>query len=144
MNSYTKVLISSMGALLATKAEAGGIYNSCLELSDDTISSDFHQTFFTNEADLTTSSMTSDMALDGFNVCTDGDRNVKGLQFFLSETPYLVDDYAELFFLDPIGKMTGECGSLRFSGPVDQMKAAEKKKKEIRAIAFHYDNDKVV
>jgi len=39
--------------------------------------------------------------------------------------------------------MTGECGSLRFSGPVDQVKAASKNGNGIQGIQFHYD-DKVV
>lgn len=39
-------------------------------------------------------------------------------------------------------EVDGECGSLRFSGPVTQLKVAEKKKKEIRAFEFKYD-DKV-
>ena len=88
MNSYTKVLISAVAAL-ATQAEASGIHNSCLTLSNATIGEpDFTQQFVTNENALTSGAVTSDMKLDGFTVCTDGD-NVTGLQFFLTQTPYL-------------------------------------------------------
>jgi len=84
------------------------------------------------------------MRLDGFTICTDKRRNVKGLQFFLSETPYMVEGNADLLLiLDPIGNMEGECGTLRLSGPVDKIKAAAKKNKEVRALSFHYE-DKIV
>lgn len=82
------------------------------------------------------------MKLDGFTVCTDGD-NIHGLQFFLTETPYLEDDYAELLLLAPIGQMTGKCATHRFSGPVDQIKAASKSGKGISGLSIHYD-DKMV
>jgi len=144
MNSYTKVLISSVAGLLATQVEAQSIHNSCLTLSDKTIGeTEFSQQFITNESGLTNGSVTPDMRLDGFVVCTDEDRTILGLQFFLTETPYLVDDYAPLLLLPHIGQMTGECGSLRFSGPVEQVKAASKNGNGIQGIEFHYD-DKVV
>merc|ERR1712014_467359 len=144
MNSYTKVLISTVAGLLATHVEAASIHNSCLTLSDKTIGdTEFSQQFMTNESGLTNGSVTPDMRLDGFVVCTDEDRTILGLQFFLTETPYLVDEYAQLLMLPHIGQMTGECGSLRFSGPVDQVKAASKNGNGIQGIEFHYD-DKVV
>lgn len=144
MNSYTKVLISSLAGLLATQVEAQSIHNSCLSLSDKTIGeTEFSQQFITNESSLTNGSVTPDMRLDGFVVCTDEGKNILGLQFFLTETPYLVDAYAQLFMLPHIGQMTGECGSLRFSGPIDQVKAASKNGNGLQGIEFHYD-DKVV
>ena len=79
------------------------------------------------------------MHLDGFTVCTDSDDNITALQFFLSETPYLVDGYARLLKLDPIGTMTGDCRGLRFSGPVDAMKAASKRNNGLQGIEFYYD-----
>jgi len=95
MNSYTKVLISSLAGLLATQVEATSIHNSCLSLSDKTIGeTEFSQQFITNESSLTNGSVTPDMRLDGFVVCTDEGKNILGLQFFLTETPYLVDAYA--------------------------------------------------
>jgi hypothetical protein len=139
MNSYTKVLISTVAAF-ATQTAAAGIHNSCLSLSDTTIGQpDFVQQFVTNESAFTSGAVSSDMSLDGFTVCTDGD-NVVGLQFFLTETPYLVDAYAPLLYLEPIGSMTGNCGSLRFSGPVDQVKAASKNNKGLQGISFHYED----
>merc|ERR1712110_997180 len=53
------------------------------------------------------------------------------------------DAYAQLFMLPHIGQITGECGSLRFSGPIDQVKAASKNGNGLQGIEFHYD-DKVV
>jgi len=135
MNSYAKVLISSAAALLATQAEAGSIHNSCLSLSDNTIGQpDSPQRFVTNEAGLTSGAVTSDMRLDGFTVCTDGDDKVVGLQLFLSETPYLVDDIAHQLNLEPIGVMSGDCRGTRLSGPVDAIKAASKRNKGLRGI----------
>ena len=141
MNSYSKVLISAVAAL-ATQAEASGIHNSCLTLSNATIGEpDSTQQFMTNENTLTSGAVTSDMKLDGFVMCTDGD-NVTGLQFFLTQTPYLETEYAELLLLDPIGQMTGDCGSLRFSGPVDHVKASTKRNNGVRGLAFHYEDKK--
>jgi hypothetical protein len=57
----------------------------------------------TNESVLTSDAVNSNMKLDGFWTCTDGD-NVVGLQFFLSETPYLVDQHAELLHMPWIGQ----------------------------------------
>jgi hypothetical protein len=141
MNSYTKVLISAMAAF-ATQAEASGIHNSCLTLSDTTIGQpDFVQTFMTNESQLT-DQVNSNMQVDGFWTCTEGDQ-VVGLQFFLSETPFLEDQYSSLLHLDPIGKLTGNCGSLRLSGPIDKIKAASKSNKGVRGLEFFYEDKKV-
>ena len=141
MNSYTKVLISAMAAF-ATQAEAAGIHNSCLTLSDTTIGQpDFVQQFMTNESVLTSDAVNTNMKLDGFWTCHDGD-NLVGLQFFLSETPYLVDQHAELLHMPWIGQQTGNCGSFRLPGPIDRIKASSKKNKGVRGIAFHFDDKK--
>jgi len=73
----------------------------------------------------------------------EGDK-VVGLQFILSETPFLGEgNYAPFLNLDPIGKMTGNCGELRVTGPIDQIKVASKSNKGIQGIAFHYEDKKV-
>ena len=139
MNSYTKVLISAVAAF-ATQTTATGIHNSCLSLSDATIGQpEFTQQFVTNESVLISDATTLDMKLDGFITCTQGGK-VVGLQFFLTDTPYLGEGYAKLMRLDPIGTMSGDCGSMRMTGPVDQIKAYSKKNNGIRGLSFHFDN----
>ena len=78
------------------------------------------------------------MRLDGFTVCTDGDDKVLGLQFFLTETPYLVHEYARLLNLNSIGVMTGDCRGMRFSDPVHAVKAASKRNSGIQGLQFYY------
>jgi len=80
--------------------------------------------------------------VDGFWTCTEGDQ-VVGLQFFLTETPYLEDQYSSLLVLDPIGKLTGNCGSLRLSSPIDKIKAATKSNKGIQGLEFFYEDKRV-
>ena len=90
MTTYTKVLISSAAALLTTQVEATGLHNSCLSLSDATIAEpEYQQAWHTNEADLTSAVVTPDMRLDGFITCRNDDEAIVGLQFFLSDTPWL-------------------------------------------------------
>ena len=78
------------------------------------------------------------MRLDGFVTCYNSDGAIVGLQFFLSDTPYLGQGYAKLLNLDPIGVMTGDCGSFRFPAPVTGVKAASKKNKGIQGLEFYY------
>ena len=49
MNTFNKALISTVAALFASQAEAKGIHNSCLRLSDSTAGTETGE-FFTNEA----------------------------------------------------------------------------------------------
>jgi len=58
---------------------------------------------------------------------------VQGLQFFFSASDYR-DDSTPLVLLDPIGKMTGECGSMRLAGPLDMIKASTDKNKGVNGL----------
>jgi hypothetical protein len=48
MKTFNKALISTVAALLASQAEAKGIHNSCLRMSDTTAGDETGE-FFTNE-----------------------------------------------------------------------------------------------
>jgi len=89
MNSYAKVLISSLAALLATQTEAKGMHNSCLQLSDATIGHSMsNNVFVSNEEGLISDEVNENMRLYGFKQCSDQDNNLIGLQYFLSDKPY--------------------------------------------------------
>ena len=62
-NSFNKVLISTVAALFATQAEASGMHNSCLSLTNETAGHSSGHQFFTNEGQLTTSAVTESMHL---------------------------------------------------------------------------------
>ena len=102
MNTFNKALFSTAAALFATQAEAKGIHNSCLRLSD-TVAGDEDGEFFTNEDQLTQPGFSDDMRLHSITTCHD-DGDVYGIQFHMSKNPYEgVDD--EIIALDPIGVM---------------------------------------
>jgi hypothetical protein len=100
MNSFTKTLIATSAAFLASQTEAKSIHNSCLMLSDDVAGAETGE-FITNEDQLTSSTVTDEMRLHSIMTChTDG--TVTGLQFFMAMDPYNAVD-EEAYMMDPIG-----------------------------------------
>jgi len=94
-------------------------------MTDQTLGSDNGETFFTNEAQLTSSAVTENMRLWGYKVCADDD-SFQGLQFILSEKDHseAIEDFAaETLVLDPIGIMEGNCSTEKLSSPLRAIKA---------------------
>ena len=80
MMTSRKVLTSTLAALMATQAEAQGLHNSCLKMTDQTLGEmENDQTYFTNESQLTSSQATENMRLYAYKVCTDSAGSLKGL-----------------------------------------------------------------
>lgn len=94
-------------------------------MSDQTLGTDRRATYFTNEAQLTSSAVTENMRLWSYEVCAD-EEGIQGLQFVLSEkdlSEVSEDISAATLALDPIGIMEGDCSTHRLSSPLRAIKA---------------------
>ena len=144
MNSFNKVLISTVVALMTSEAQANDIHRSCLQLSDTTIGKGTViygvPVHFSNNAQLTKDYMSEDMRLYSFTTCENADGNITGLQFFLSESQYLEHPEDEqLITLDPLGKMTGNCQTMTLQGHLDKIEASYNEENGVHGLRFYRD-----
>ena len=109
-------------ALVTSQVGAKTIHNSCLVLSNQTAGLETG-TFMTNEDQLTSSAVTDEMRLHSITTCSDSTDSVTGLQFFLASNPY-EDGVSDLYEMQAIGQMTGECETLKLPDGLDRIKAS--------------------
>ena len=141
MNNISKVFISTVAFFLASETEAVPIHNSCLVLSDITAGYENGE-FMTNEDQLTSSIVTDDMRIHSFKTCTNSNGFITGLQFFMAANPYSKEDQeaVETVEMGAIGKMEGECQTLKLTGGLDRIRAYKGALKGVRSIRFYRGN----
>ena len=96
--------------------------------------------YMTNEAQLTSKSVSDDMRLHSITTChTDG--RVTGLQFHMALDPNEAVD-EELYDMAPIGLMSGQCDSLDIPEGLDKIKATMNTGNSTVSLVYkHFDTD---
>ena len=94
----------------------------------------------TNEAQLTSKSVSDDMRLHSITTChTDG--RVTGLKFHMALDPNEAVD-EELYDMAPIGLMSGQCDSLEIPEGLDKIKATMNTGNSTVSLVYkHFDTD---
>ena len=99
MNTIKKATLATLGASMTG---AKSIHPSCLLLSFDNKAGQGVGDFISNAEMLTSSTVTEEMRLHSFTVCTDENDKLSGLNFHIAENPY-TDDPGERIELGAIG-----------------------------------------
>ena len=96
--------------------------------------------FMTNEAQLTSKSVSDDMRLHSITTCH-RDGRVTGLQFHMALDPNEAVD-EELYDMAPLGLMSGQCDSLEIPEGLDKIKATMNTGNSTVSLVYkHFDTD---
>jgi hypothetical protein len=80
------------------------------------------------------------MRLYSFTTCADTDGNITGLQFLMSESSYLEHPKEEeLFAMDPLGSMSGECQTMTLRGHLSKIEASYNEESGVNGLRFYRD-----
>ena len=116
---------------------------SCLELSTKSVGEETGE-FISSVNELFSANATTQMRLTAVTTCTNNLDNVVGLQLILSVDPYqadYIDDSEQRFKLDSIGKLEGDCQTIKLSSPLDKIQV-QSTRNEINSIKYYRSGSK--
>ena len=127
--------------LLASLAEAIPMYRSCLRKTENFAGNDLGYEF-TNRNQLIGLEVTDEMRLHSFNICTNSNGYITGLQFGLSEEAYhSIDQFlGPEVVLGAIGDVSSDCKSYVLDGSITRIRAYKGALPGIRSMAFYRGN----